>query len=108
LSGKSISSMACFLSGGDGEAVKPGPRRFRIVDKHGLSRHAYNLQIQMELEGQKLSLGLDGSKLPHKPSSAPEAGSDPGQRTAAPSAEEMIDDLASMLRKRSVKAMTED
>jgi hypothetical protein len=108
LSGKAISSMSCFLSRCDGEAAKPGPRRFRIVDKHGLSRHAYNLQIQMELEGQKLSLGLDGSKLPHKPSSGPESGCEPGQRTAAPSAEEMIDDLASMLRKRSVKAMTED
>ncbi len=108
LSGKPISAMSCFLSGGEGEAVKPGPRRFRIVDKHGLSRHAYNLQIEMELEGQTLSLGLDGSKLPHKPCSTPEAGGAPVQRTAAPSAEEMIDDLASMLRKRSVKGMTED
>lgn len=108
LSGKSISSMSCYLSGAEGEIGKPAPRRFRIVDKHGLSRHAYNLQIEMELEAQKLSLGLDAGKLPHRPAGSSEAGGDASQRTAAPSAEEMIDDLASMLRKRSVKAMTED
>ena len=38
LSSKDISSMACHLTEGSGPEEKQGPRRFRIVDKHGLGR----------------------------------------------------------------------
>lgn len=108
LSGKPISSMSCHLSESGNDSEKPGPRRFRIVDKHGLSRHAYNLQIEMELEGQKLSLGLDASRLPQRAPGVTDGAGLQRKRTAAPSTEEMIDDLASMLRKRGGRAMTED
>lgn len=102
LSGKAIGSMTCHLSD---STEKAGPRRFRIVDKHGLSRHAYNLEIDIELEQQKLWLGLDDSKLPHKANEQDAPATVPGP---APSADAMIDDLASMLKKRRAKAMTED
>lgn len=109
LSGKAIRSINCHLSQGCDGAEKPGPRRFRIVDKHGLSRHAYNMQIEIELEGQSLSLGLDGKQLPHRsPDSATSPDTEEHKRGSAPSADEMIDDLASMLKKRSAKSMTED
>jgi hypothetical protein len=109
LSGKVIKSMDCHLSDGCDGAGKPGPRRFRIVDKHGLSRHAYNLEIGIELAGQRLALGLAGNKLPHRAtviSADTEAAE--RRRAKAPSADEMMDDLASLLKKRTTKAMTED
>jgi hypothetical protein len=108
LSGKGIGAMACHLTQSveaDGTAA---PRRFRIVDKHGLSRHAYNLQIDIQLEGRDLSLGLGETQLPGR--TAPPAEADPGARKPgdAPSAEALFDDLASMLKKRSEKTITED
>lgn len=107
LSNKAVNSLACHLTENADEAGKSGPRRFRIVDKHGLSRHAYNLQITIELEGQELSLGLDDSQLPQR-GSAVKAAADKGDPGAAPSTEEMFEDLASLLKKRSLKTMTED
>ena len=108
LSGKGIGAMSCHLTQSveaDGTAA---PRRFRIVDKHGLSRHAYNLQIDIQLEGRDLSLGLGETQLPGR--TAPPAEADPGARKPgdAPSAEALFDDLASMLKKRSEKTITED
>ena len=108
LSSKPIKSMSCYLSASDTEPAASSPRRFRIVDKHGLSRHAYNLQIEMELDGQKLTLGLDANKLPHRSTRPAESGEDGRERSAAPSADEVIDDLSSLLRKRGTKAMMED
>jgi hypothetical protein len=112
LSGKTIESLQCQLTSGNDEqgGAEPrqagprqaGPRRFRIVDKHGLSRHAYNLEIQMDLEDRGLSLGLDGARLPGR-----QVGGEEG-RGQAPSADELIGDLATMLKKRSVKTITED
>ena len=85
------------------------PRRFRIVDKHGLSRHAYNLQIDVELDDRKLALGLGPDDLPQRSATAASA-SDVSLREPAdaPTAEELFDDLASLLKKRSVKTITED
>jgi hypothetical protein len=108
LSGKNIDAISCRLTEGleaDGESR---PRRFRIVDKHGLSRNAYNLQIAIDLEGRKLSLGLDQDALPGR--TATKAGD---KRTglppdAAPSAEELFDDLAGLLKKNAARTMTED
>jgi len=103
LSGKTIASLGCRLTTGEGPEGKREPRRFRIVDKHGLSRHAYNLEIQMDLEGQELTLGLDDSGLP-----APSCKAQKESRRPAPSTDELIGDLASMLKKRSNKIITED
>lgn len=108
LSGKPIKSIACHLTESRDQAEKTGPRRFRIVDKHGLSRHAYNLQIAIEIDGQQLSLGLDGSQLPQR-STRESVADEPRPRPgAAPTTEELFDDLAGLLKKRSGKAMTED
>jgi hypothetical protein len=104
LSGKAIESMRCFLT----DVIEPDgqarPRRFRIVDKHGLSRYAYNLQIEIDLTGETLSLGLDESRLPGR--TAASSNEDKGE--AAPSAEELIDDLSSILKKRGSKSIIED
>jgi len=108
LSGKPIKSIACHLTESRDQAEKTGPRRFRIVDKHGLSRHAYNLQITIEIDGQQLSLGLDGSQLPQR-STRESVADEPRPRPgAAPTTEELFDDLAGLLKKRGSKAMTED
>jgi hypothetical protein len=104
LSGKNIDSLSCHLTEiveADGQSR---PRRFRIVDKHGLSRYAYNLQIDIELENRSLSLGLGEEQLPARPA----AGSAQVEEEGAASTEEAIDDLASMLKKRSAKTITED
>jgi hypothetical protein len=106
LSGKSITDFACHLTEGEDADGVPGPRRFRIVDKHGLSRVAYNLQIDIELEGKRLCLGLDDSALPHREAAARRAKT--GAAGEAPSAEELFDDLASLLKKRSNKKIVED
>ena len=108
LSGKSVNSLSCHLTESTDQGEKSAPRRFRIVDKHGLSRHAYNLQIGIELEGQSISLGLDESQLPCRAASASTAYVGKRQPGKAPSTEELFDDLASLLKKRNSKAMTED
>ncbi len=108
LSGKPIGGISCHLTRSGEQDGRSGPRRFRIVDKHGLSRHAYNLQVALELEGRELSLGLDESKLPTRGQVPPSPESAPGETRAAPSADELIDDLAGMLKRRSAKSIVED
>jgi len=108
LSGKTISAMSCHLT----QSAEPGsqstPRRFRIVDKHGLSRHAFNLEIDIDLEGQSLSFGLDENQLPGRVSPPAQSDSGAQQPSEAPTAEALFDDLASMLKKRSAKTIVED
>jgi hypothetical protein len=108
LSGKNIDAISCRLTEGVEKDGQTRARRFRIVDKHGLSRFAYNLQLEIDLEGRRLSLGLGQDQLPGR--SASQAG-DARQgipADAAPSAEELFDDLACMLRKNAVKTITEE
>jgi hypothetical protein len=89
LSGKAISALACQLTESIDKTEKSTPRRFRIVDKHGLSRHAYNLEIAIELDGQRLVLGLDDDQLPHR-GATPLVEDDRQHRTgAAPSTEQL-------------------
>lgn len=110
LSGKVIRSMACHLTAAGDDLNQSGPRRFRIVDKHGLSRHAYNLQIDIDLDGQPLELGLNDSELPHR-AAAPAAAATPAPAVGAghaPSTDDLIDDLASLLKKRRARVMSED
>ncbi len=119
LSGKSIDAMSCRLTenpAGDGQS---GPRRLRIVDKHGLSRDAYNLQLEIDLQGDGLSLGLGPEELPVEAEAMEtEAATETAEPKPAPaelrrreepaSTEEVIGDLASMLKKRSSKTIRED
>ena len=102
LSGKTITGVSCHLSENADSSGGAGPRRFRVVDKHGLSRYVYNLQLDIGLEGHNLCLGLDDSSLDQAAGAA-----DGHSPDSAPSAAQVIDDLASMLKKRSAR-MTED
>lgn len=63
-SGKAISAVRCYLtaeSGSDGESE---PRKFTVTDKHSLSRQAYNLQLEIDMNDETLALGLPGEALP--------------------------------------------
>lgn len=108
LSGKNINGMTCHLTESVERDGQLRPRRFRIVDKHGLTHFAYNLQIEIDLEGRNISLGLGDDQLPGRGSTVSNGADVERPSHAAPSAEELIDDLASMLKKSSVKTITED
>jgi hypothetical protein len=103
-----MGALSCHLTQSVEADSTAAPRRFRIVDKHGLSRHAFNLQIDIQLEGKDLCLGLDETQLPGRTTQPPEADQAARKPGGAPSAEELFDDLASMLKKRSEKTITED
>lgn len=107
LSSKQVSSIQCWLSESRDEAGETTPRRFRIVDKHGLNHYAYNLQLKVSLEGAELLLGLDDARLAGIADKGEEAGGATEQieeqaaaKTPAASAEELFDDLANLLQKR--------
>ncbi len=108
LSGKNINTMSCYLTAAAEQEGQARPRRFRIVDKHGLSHFAYNLQLEIDLEGRKLSLGLGDHQLPHRAAINADGADAARYSDAPPSAEELIDDLASMLKKSTLKTITED
>jgi hypothetical protein len=73
LSGDAISSMMCqpaLAQGADGEKY---PLRFRLTDKHGISRAAYSLQVEICTDsGRCLFLGLSDEDLPEQDISASE------------------------------------
>ncbi|MGB1141507.1 MAG: hypothetical protein ACPG1A_11450 [Halioglobus sp.] len=98
LSGKKLESMSCELTESEELDGQTRPRRFRITDKHGLSRFAYNLQIEISLEGDSLSLllGLSDRQLPTRTPSLDKG----GDAASAPTTEQLVDDLSSMLKKR--------
>lgn len=58
LSGERIESMHCFLTGENGPSAGHAARRYRITDKHGRSRHAFNLRINIYAGGRPLILGM--------------------------------------------------
>lgn len=64
LSRKEIHTMHCRLSTARDEQGQPMPRQFRITDKHGFSRQAYNLEVDIETAGGGLRLGLTEAQLP--------------------------------------------
>jgi len=66
LSGAVIDALHCQLTGATGASAGQSVRRFRITDKHGRSRHAYNLRINVHTgDGHApLLLGLHSHSLP--------------------------------------------
>jgi hypothetical protein len=65
LSGERVESLYCQLTGETGASAGQSVRRFRIVDKHGRSRHAYNLRINIHTGGGgPLILGMQEYYLP--------------------------------------------
>jgi hypothetical protein len=64
LSGEKIARVECQPSMGLDEDGEPAARRFHLTDKHGISRDAFNLQLEIETEqGRELHLGLSGDEL---------------------------------------------
>lgn len=107
LANKQIGSIQCRLSEALDNQGETTPRRFRITDKHGLNHHAYNLLVEVDLHEGELQLGLDDSRLPtaeckSRDSAAGEvsAGQEESKPAPAATAEEMFEDLASLLQKR--------
>lgn len=100
LSGKSVNSLSCALTETVEKDGQTRPRRFLSVDKHGLSRYAYNLEFEIDLEGEKLTLGLTGDELPEPTEDEVNLVEESvHQEQAAPSAAVAVDDLASMLKR---------
>ncbi|MDX9873731.1 MAG: hypothetical protein RBS88_02390 [Spongiibacteraceae bacterium] len=66
LSGERVESLFCQLTGETGASAGQSVRRFRIIDKHGRSRHAYNLRINIRTDGGRipLILGIQEYYLP--------------------------------------------
>ncbi len=93
LSRRTIQGIECHLSEHLDSQGERTPRRFLITDKHGLTRHAYNLQATIELDDSPLTLGLEDEHLPGR--------AEGGDASPA-------DDLSALLKKRSNKAITED
>jgi len=100
LSAKPIRAMSCQLTEAVDQDGQTRPRRFRIVDKHGLSHYAYNLQIEIDLAGERLALGLDATHLPGRGPTT--------TATAAPTAEALVEDLSALLKRHGTRAITED
>ncbi|MFV0275666.1 MAG: hypothetical protein ACK5HY_00540 [Parahaliea sp.] len=63
LSGKSIVSLQCSLSRGEDGEERRAAHRIRMIDKHGLTRFAYNLELLIELQDGTLKLGREGSGM---------------------------------------------
>jgi hypothetical protein len=81
LSGDAIAAMQCRPAGTlDGEGERR-PRRFKLTDKHSISREVYSLQVEITTaSGRSLMLGLNDADLPGKPLQ-PVAGSDEAPET---------------------------
>ncbi len=100
LSGESIAALSCSPSQADRNG-KQVARRFRLTDKHGISRGAYNLHIEIETEaGRKWVLGLDDEHLPGKPAAEDRAEAADGDTIDGHSVDE--------LKKRSQKSVSEE
>lgn len=99
LSRKTLSSIMCFLTEGASPAGEKLPRRFKVTDKHGLSRYGFNLQVEIDLQGAVLKLGLNESQLPNKTDDDTSAHFMPNDTTSAHSTESQIDDLSKLLKK---------
>ncbi|HEY7776488.1 MAG TPA: hypothetical protein VIC02_08095 [Kineobactrum sp.] len=118
LAGKSIARISCQLTGARDPADRRAARRFIIIDKHGLSRHAYNLETGIELDDTTLALGLDATALPGPVAEQPAAGDrrravhNSGGYTLSGFADQALkqgEELAVMLkRRRYVASINED
>lgn len=100
ISGKTINTISCRLTETVESDGQSRPRRFLSVDKHGLSRYAYNLEFQIDLEGSSLTLGLTAQDLPEPTGEeAALAVEEPVQASVAPDAAAAALDLADILKR---------
>lgn len=106
LAGNTVDSLGCSLSEHEDDSGEQVPRRFRITDKHGLSRFAYNLRLSIRAGEEETRLGLEEHQLPGHATVpgevAPEAKTpDQDSPVSEPAtAEALFDDLAGLLKKR--------
>ncbi len=94
LSNRTMTGITSHLTESVDEFGVISPQRQLIVDKHGLSRNAFNLQLEIDLEGTPLSLGLGPEGV---------VGGGSGKQGSADTpdaADDLIDDLANLLQKR--------
>jgi hypothetical protein len=64
LGGETVSSIGCRPALRENSVGKQVARRFKLTDKHGLSRYAYSLQVSIVMEnGTEWSLGLSDEQL---------------------------------------------
>jgi len=100
-SGEDIAALSCKASEAAGDGGKMVARRFRLTDKHGMSRSAYNLQISLETAaGRCWSLGLGDDALPARSA---------GDASKAAAGEDTIDERSvNALKKRSQKTVSEE
>jgi hypothetical protein len=68
LSGERVTAIKCYLTGEDMGGGQFNIRRLTIMDKHGLSRVAFNAKVNIYREsGQPILLGIQDKKLPGQP-----------------------------------------
>lgn len=64
LSGEKIAHIECKPTEAEGEDGEVTARRFTLTDKHGMSREAFNLQLEIVTErGSRWQLGLSADEL---------------------------------------------
>lgn len=105
LSNRAVNDIICVVSEALDGAGNKVPWRFRITDKHGLTRHAYNLQMSINIEGNMLKLGLAETEAQTVTKPVQSAGAMIEKQTVKRSldeADELFDDLAKLLEKRHV------
>jgi hypothetical protein len=100
-SGEDIAALSCKPSAAADSDGKMVARRFRLTDKHGMTRGAYNLQISLETAaGRSWSLGLGDDALPARPA---------GEASKEVTDEDTIDERSvNALQKRSRKTVSEE
>jgi hypothetical protein len=100
-SGEAIAALSCKASEAAADDGSMVARRFRLTDKHGMSRSAYNLQISLETAaGRSWSLGLGDDALPARPT---------GGASKEVADQDTIDERSvNALKKRSQKTVSEE
>ena len=75
LSGEKVKSIHCYLTGETGPSGGETIRHFRITDKHGRSRNAYNVRVNIRTDsGRSLMMGTRAGGAGREPEPAPVAG----------------------------------
>ncbi len=112
LAGKAVTGIDCRVTGEDPADTAVEPGRITITDKHGLKHYAYNLEVEIALEGDRLALGLGEEEIAHHADSVTEVEAQPGatepQLSRARAADAMFDDLAAILKRRNEQSAQRD
>jgi len=110
LAGKTVTGIDCQLTGEDPADTAVEPGRITITDKHGLHHYAYNLEVAVHLEGDRLALGLGEAEIvdhAEADTRAAEPVEEP-QLSRARAADAMFDDLAAILKRRNEQSTHSD